>query len=338
MPIRASRTTPSTSSASSTQAATVAGNSQGSTAMVRSPMPVRLATSAPHRASAPPAAIATAGSSDSSIAVAPYAETQAPRARRTLVDHGPRAAPLTRTAGAPDQNSPSGTVPNTADPGATSASSPTALPGQSMLRVPIRARFADADLADAEHVTVDPVAGQVDLGLDRAARCPAGAGRSPAGRSAGRRRRPIRAPSSRAYQVIHGAPARPVAPSSSTSRSATQSRRCTLPPARMVARASSPRSSRRAPAAASTIRPGGVTKTSQPASDRPPRHGRQPRRRRTRPRPRSWRRAARPASAGAASARSRTVNATIWPAWVLSGVGRHRRLGGAVAGDERRRA
>ena len=45
----------------------------------------------------------------------------------------------TRSAGEPDQNSPCGTRPRTAEPGATSASRPTPAPGPSVLRVPIRA-------------------------------------------------------------------------------------------------------------------------------------------------------------------------------------------------------
>ena len=57
------------------------------------------------------------------------------RTVRRTVDHGPRADP-TRRAGAPDQNSPAGTGPNTAEPGATSARLPTEAPGHSMLRAP----------------------------------------------------------------------------------------------------------------------------------------------------------------------------------------------------------
>ena len=59
---------------------------------------------------------ATAGSRPSSAAVTAYAAAHA-RCERGRSDQGPRAAPLTRAAGAPDQNSSSGTVPKTAEPG-----------------------------------------------------------------------------------------------------------------------------------------------------------------------------------------------------------------------------
>ncbi len=131
-------------------------------------------------------------------------------------------------------------------------------------------------------------------------------------------RRPIRAPSSRAYQVIHGAPARPVAPSWSTSRSAAHSRRCTLPP-RGWSPGVSPRSSSRAPAAASTIRPGGVTKTSQPA--RIVHQGTVGSHAASNTSAATFVAASSQTSQrGAASPRS-SVIATIWPAWVLIGVG-----------------
>ena len=41
-------------------------------------------------------------------------------------------------------------------------------PGHSVLRVPMRAFLADGDAPDVEHVAVQPVAGEVHLGLDRA--------------------------------------------------------------------------------------------------------------------------------------------------------------------------
>ncbi len=124
---------------------------------------------------------------------------------------------------------------------------------------------ADPDPPEVHHVAVDPEAAQVDLGLDRAARCRAAAGRSPAAGCAGRRRgRPRRRAAARTT-VMYGAPASPVAPSSSTTRWASHSRRCTLPP-RGWSPGSTRRSSARAPAAARSIRPGGVTKTSQPAA------------------------------------------------------------------------
>ena len=109
-----------------------------------------------------------AGSRPSSVAVAAYATVHA-RDELGRSDQGPRAAPLTRCAGAPDQNSSSGTLPKTADPAATSASSPTDGAGaQHAARADARTP-ADADLAHPQQVAVDPVAGEVDLGLDGAA-------------------------------------------------------------------------------------------------------------------------------------------------------------------------
>ena len=80
--------------------------------------------------------------------------------------------------------------------------------------------------------------------------------------------RPTWAPSSRANHVMYGAPASPVAPSSSTTRWASHSRRCTLPP-RGWSPGSTRRSSSRAPPAASSIRPGRGDED-QPAEDQQP--------------------------------------------------------------------
>ena len=73
-----------------------------------------------------------------SRADAAYPTIQRDRLSGTASDHGPRATPA-RAAGAPDQYSPAGTSPKTADPAATSAEAPMTAPGHSVLRVPIRA-------------------------------------------------------------------------------------------------------------------------------------------------------------------------------------------------------
>ena len=85
-----------------------------------------------------PASTATSGSREISSADAAYARTHVSRFRGTASDHGPRAS-ATRTAGPPDQYSPAGTSPKTAEPAPTSADAPTTAPGQSVLRVPMRA-------------------------------------------------------------------------------------------------------------------------------------------------------------------------------------------------------
>ena len=78
------------------------------------------------------------GSREITRAEAAYASTHGPRLRGTASDQGPRAS-VTRAAGPPDQYSPAGTSPNTADPAPTSAEAPITAPGHSVVRVPIRA-------------------------------------------------------------------------------------------------------------------------------------------------------------------------------------------------------
>ena len=73
------------------------------------------------------------------------------------------------TAGEPFQYWPFLTLPTTPEPGATSAFLPTTAPGSSVVRAPMVASLPTVIAADVEVVAVDPVPGQVDLGLDRAA-------------------------------------------------------------------------------------------------------------------------------------------------------------------------
>ena len=76
------------------------------------------------------------------------------------------AAPPTRSAGEPAHRWSARTRPNTADPGAISARRPIRVPGSERAARPDRRLSSDAHLADPDDVTVDPVAGQIDLGLD----------------------------------------------------------------------------------------------------------------------------------------------------------------------------
>ena len=73
------------------------------------------------------------------------------------------------TAGEPFQYWPFFTLPTTPEPGATSAFLPTVAPGSSVVRAPMVASLPTVMRADVEVVAVDPVPGQVDLRLDRAA-------------------------------------------------------------------------------------------------------------------------------------------------------------------------
>ncbi len=75
----------------------------------------------------------------------------------------------------------------------------------------------------------------------------------------------MRAPRARAYVIIQPAPVTPLAPVSSASRSAAHNRRCTPPP-RGYFPGPTPRSSIRAPVAATAIRPAGLNSTSQLAA------------------------------------------------------------------------
>ena len=223
--------------------------------------PYDAGSSARSTGSAAPASTATIGRQESSTAMAPYAAVQA-RLVAGRSDHGPRARFWIRSAGEPDQYSPSGTTPNTDEPGATSASLPTSAPGHSMLRAPTRAR---APTRTGPRWTTSPstqkplrsTSGSIEQPLPSRS-IPVTGGMLCRSMS-----RPTSAPSSRANHVMYGAPASPVAPSSSTTRWAIQSRRCTLPP-RGWSPGSTLRRRTRAPAAASSIRPGGVTNTSQP--------------------------------------------------------------------------
>ena len=245
-------------------------------------------------------------------------------------DQGPRARFWIRWAGDPDQYSPSGTTPKTDEPGATSASLPTSAPGQSMLRAPTRAR---APTRTGPRCTTSPSTQKPLRSTSGSIEQPAPSLSRPVtgGTECRSTSWPTSAPRSRANQVMYGAPARSVAPSSSTTRWASQSRRCTLPP-RGWSPGSTLRSSRRAPPAASSIRPGGVTKTSHPMrSSHQSLVGR-----RVQPRPSASRRAPTPTQTsqrGPARARSASV-ATTCPAWVFSGVGRDRAVRARPGGRE----
>ena len=89
-------------------------------------------------------------------------------ARRCSAGHGCFALP-TLTAGDPAQCWSALTSPNTAEPGATSASAADTRAGQQRRAGTDGGAGADLDLADVHDVAVDPVPGQVDLGFDRAA-------------------------------------------------------------------------------------------------------------------------------------------------------------------------
>ena len=275
-----------------------------------------MGSSASSTGRAAPASTATIGRPESSTAIAPYVTAQA-RLLAGRADQGPRARRLMRSAGEPDQYSPSGTSPKTDDPGATSASLPMSAPGQSMLRAPTRAR---APTRTGPRCTTSPstqkplrsTSGSIEQPVPRWS-IPVTGGMLCRSTS-----RPTFAPSSRANQVMYGAPASPVAPSSATTRWASHSRRCTLPP-RGWSPARTGRRSSRAPAAASSIAPGGVTKTSQP---RPSSHqlgcgsSVQPSRSASTRQPIPTQTSQR----GPARDRSR-VTPTTCPTWDLSGVG-----------------
>ena len=84
-------------------------------------------------------------------------------------DRGRRAA--RRSAGEPDQYSPAGTSPDDQRARARPRRPcPTTAPGRERAAGADPGAAADPDLADVEDVAVDPVAAQVDLGLDRGAR------------------------------------------------------------------------------------------------------------------------------------------------------------------------
>ena len=108
------------------------------------------------------------GRSDRATADAAYAASHPGRFCGRSLLHGPRAEPEC-AAGAPDHASPAGTVPKTADPGATSAS-PHVRPGREGAAGTDAGVGTDPHGADVEVSPVEPVPGEVDLGLDRAAR------------------------------------------------------------------------------------------------------------------------------------------------------------------------
>ena len=125
---------------------------------------------------------------------------------------------------------PTGTRPKTAEPGAISAPLPIRAPGSSVLRAPIVELGADAHPADAHDVAVDPVAGEVDLGLDRGAV----ADREHAGDRRQRVQVDVARRSSRRARGRSSSPtARRRGPTASTwwaIWSASHMRRCTAPP------------------------------------------------------------------------------------------------------------
>ena len=102
---------------------------------------------------------------------APYAATTAgPRATRRAAGRASGARPWpTGAAGEPAQRWLAGTAPVTVEPAAISAPLPIRAPGISVLRAPTRAPAPMRTLPIRHDVAVDPVAGQVDLGLDRRA-------------------------------------------------------------------------------------------------------------------------------------------------------------------------
>ena len=133
----ASRRTPATTSRASTASPTTVAS--GSVAVaVSNASPTEVVARSQCATVASPQRTATIGSSEITTAEATYARIQRARFRGTASDQGPRAMPA-RTAGAPDQYSPGGTSPKTAEPAPTSASAPMTAPGHSVLRVPIRA-------------------------------------------------------------------------------------------------------------------------------------------------------------------------------------------------------
>ena len=84
----------------------------------------------------PPAANATIGSSERTIADAPYATSQRVRRGGRTGSHHWSALP-TRAAGEPAHTCPAGTRPNTDEPGAIAAFLPMRVPGSRVLRAPI---------------------------------------------------------------------------------------------------------------------------------------------------------------------------------------------------------
>ena len=120
--------------------------------------------------------------------------------------------------------------PETAEPGATSASWPTRAPGSEDAPRADAGPCADPDPAHVQHVAVEPVPAQVDLGLDRAALAE---GQQPGDR---RQRVQVDVAARRAHRaparssMIHGAHGQAVGPDGGGEASANHSRRCTLPP------------------------------------------------------------------------------------------------------------
>ena len=132
------RVSTTTSSMSAPKPARAASGSQGSadrTAAEKVPVPCTAGSS-----TAAPLSIATTGSAAITSESAAKASSHSGRRGGASSDHGPRAVAWC-SAGEPDQNSPAGTSPSTAEPGPTSASRPIVAPGSSRLRAPIRARL-----------------------------------------------------------------------------------------------------------------------------------------------------------------------------------------------------
>ena len=178
---------------------------------------------------------------------------------------------------------------------------------------------ADPDLADVEDVAVDPVAGEVDLGLDRRALADR--------QQAGDRRQRVQVGAladvvAEQAGVEAGTTARrpaTVAASSSWIRSASQIRRWILPPRGWSPGVDRPQHERGPAAPASVIRPG-RDQEEPGGQDQHPDRGTTAARRGRAAGPRPWSRAAASsASAPPASARSGT-RASSWPTWVLSGM------------------
>ena len=166
-----------------------------------------MGSSASSSGRAAPASTAATGRQESSTATAPYAATQA-RLLAGRSDQGPRARFWIRSAGEPDQYSPAGTAPKTDEPGATSASLPDVGAGQSMLRAPTRAR---APTRTGPRCTTSPSTQKPLRSTSGSIEQPAPSRSMPVtgGRLCRSTSRPTSAPSSRAYQVIYGAPAQP---------------------------------------------------------------------------------------------------------------------------------
>ncbi len=158
----------------------------------------------------------------------------------------------------------SGISPSTVDPGPISAPAPTLESGPSVLRTPTRA-FAPIETVPS--LSSSPSIHQPFRSTSGSTEQSAPSSRKPVtgGNACRSTPRSTLAPNRRAKIRNRPALASESAPDSSTSRSAAHSRRWTRLP-RPWTPGRTPRSSSRAPAAATATRPGGETKTTNPAS------------------------------------------------------------------------